>query len=50
MGNKKKLIPKDASAQLNLNRNELRTAGIANDDYVEVDAQSDRIIITKFRE
>lgn len=50
MGNKKKMIPKDGGAHLGFNRNELRTAGIAQDDYVEISAQSDRIIIMKFKE
>jgi len=50
MGNKKKLVRKNGGAQLGLNRNELRTAGLSPDDYVEVEAQRDRIIVTRFRE
>jgi len=50
VANKKKLIRKNGGAQLGLNRNELRTAGLTPDDYVEVDAQRDRIVITRFIE
>jgi len=50
MGNKKKLVRKNGGAQIGLNHNELRTAGLSPDDWVEVEPQHDRIIITRFKE